>query len=228
LVASDTTDINGMYEFPEIVPGVDYAVCEKLELGWFQSYPTGSSPLPAGLFDCSQFVGDYGPVGYAINLDSQERDVDNNFGNWVEEGCTYTQGYWKTHSEFGPAGPEDDTWDEIGDWDGDGVEEGAEELFFLSGQTWIDVMWTAPKGGNAYYILAHQWIAAYLNSIKDEDPAFLTGEIEAAFMDAQFFFENTTPEEALLLSPEDREEVIGWADTLADFNEGITGPGHCE
>ncbi|HEX4980975.1 MAG TPA: DUF11 domain-containing protein, partial [Ilumatobacteraceae bacterium] len=35
-------------------------------------------------------------------------------------GCTLTQGYWKTHSQFGPA-PEDEAWLLLPDMDGDGT-----------------------------------------------------------------------------------------------------------
>ena len=72
------------------------------------------------------------------------------------EGCTLTQGYWKTHSVLGPAKKADPTWALVG---------GPNATFFLSGQTWYQVFWTAPKG-NAYYILAHQYEAAKLNILE--------------------------------------------------------------
>ena len=34
--------------------------------------------------------------------------------------------------------------------------------FFPSDQTYLEVMWTAPRKGNAWYIPAHQYIAAEL------------------------------------------------------------------
>ena len=55
----------------------------------------------------------------------------------------FTQGYWKNHP---------DNWRCLTDTG-----------FFYSGQTWLEVLQTPPKGGNAYYILAHQYIAAKLN-----------------------------------------------------------------
>lgn len=64
-------------------------------------------------------------------------------------GCTLTPGYWKTHSEHGPA-PYDDTWAEL--------PAGADTAFFLSGQSWDEVLWTAPKG-NAYHILGRAYAA---------------------------------------------------------------------
>ncbi len=71
-------------------------------------------------------------------------------------GCSLTLGYWKTHSEFGPA-PYDNTWAML--------SNGASTPFYLSGQTWYQVFWTPPSGGNAYYILAHQYMAARLNQL---------------------------------------------------------------
>ena len=67
-------------------------------------------------------------------------------------GCTLTQGYWKTHSKYGPA-PYDATWALIGE----------DTTFFSSGKTWHQAIDTSSAGGNAYYILAHQYIAAKLN-----------------------------------------------------------------
>jgi hypothetical protein len=73
-----------------------------------------------------------------------------------ETGCTLTPGYWKTHSQRGPA-PYDNTWALLG-----ADEEST--TFFLSGQTYYEVLWTAPAG-NVYYILAHAYIAAELNQL---------------------------------------------------------------
>jgi hypothetical protein len=217
-VFSDTTDINGLYEFDEIVPGVDYAVCEVLENGWFQSYPVGGSPLPAGLYDCSQLGAEYGAVGYAITLTSGEEDLDNNFGNWVEEGCTFTQGYWKTHSVEGPAGPPDPGWEPP-------YGPGHDATFFLSGKTWLEVLQTPPKGGNAYYILAHQWIAAYLNMHKPDDPATMPADVYVVFLNAEDFFNTYAPDDDFSAM---RDRLIAWAELLTDYNEGLVGPGHCD
>ena len=37
-------------------------------------------------------------------------------------------------------------------------------MFFLSGKTYYQALWTAPQG-NAYWILAHAYIAAQLNKL---------------------------------------------------------------
>ncbi len=141
-----------------------------------------------------------------------------------EEGCTLTQGYWKTHSSFGPA-PEDEVWMDLPDVDGDGTQEGPNETFFLSGQTWYQVFWTAPKG-NAYYILAKQYMAAVLNGVNGASTTVVDDELAAA----KVLFETYTPAqiEQLKGKKPPRPQFISLAGTLASYNEGDIGPGHCD
>ena len=94
-------------------------------------------------------------------------------------GCSLTPGYWKTHSEFGPA-PYDDTWAQL--------PNGASTPFYLSGKTYYQVLWTAPQG-NAYYILAHAFIAAKLNGLNGADTSAISSQLDWA--EAFFAAENT-------------------------------------
>ncbi|GHA75544.1 hypothetical protein GCM10007389_31780 [Pontibacter akesuensis] len=123
-------------------------------------------------------------------------------------GCTLTQGYWKNHAS---GKKYDATWD--------GMED---DVFYNSDQTYLQVLNTAPKGGNAYYILAHQFIAAKLNMKK----ASSTPEVTAAFEKAMSYFEDATP--ANPYATVSKEMLVEWAGILADYNEGKTGPGHCD
>jgi hypothetical protein len=134
-----------------------------------------------------------------------------------EVGCTFTQGYWKTHSEFGPA-PYDDTWAELA--------SGASTVFFLSGQTYYQVLWTPPRG-NAYYILAHQYIAAQLNMLGG---ASAPTEVEQAFDQTTALFQTYTPAQIAALSggSDLRHLFIALGGTLGDYNEGRIGPGSCD
>jgi len=129
-------------------------------------------------------------------------------------GCTLTQGYWKTHSVFGPAKPSDPTWDLLPD--------GANTAFFSSGKTWYEVFWTSPKGGNAYYILAHQYMATKLNIIAG---AALTTEVDAAIAWSETFFGTYGPSSQLPKAV--RQQAIATAGILGSYNEGLIGPGHC-
>lgn len=85
-----------------------------------------------------------------------------------EQGCTLTWGYWKTHSLYGPA-PYDDTWALL-DSNDDGIHTGTNEPFFGTGHTYMDILNMSCAGGNAYIILAHQYVAARLNGLKEDNP----------------------------------------------------------
>jgi hypothetical protein len=147
--------------------------------------------------------------------------------------CTLTPGYWKTHNDTFPGGaPPDDTWDDIDYWkyvppwtEFSGGDEGT--TFFLSGMSYYDVLWTAPKG-NVYYNLSFHYIAAQLNM---EAGAGTTAEVTAAFEAATDFFKQYTPEEAAKFKGNNpkRKDAIEWAGILADYNEGnIPGIPHCD
>lgn len=128
----------------------------------------------------------------------------------LNSGCTLTQGYWKTHSDQGPA-PYDDAWKKLGD-----LEE--ETPFYASGQTWLQVFNTSPKG-NAYYILAVQYMAATLNVANG---ASATPEVTKAIADAKAIFEVSTG-----TAVADANTAKSLATVLAAYNEGKVGPGHC-
>jgi hypothetical protein len=140
-------------------------------------------------------------------------------GVWVKseclKGCTLTQGYWKTHSQAGPA-PYDERWITAV------TPSGSATTFFASGQTWLEVFRTQPAG-NAYYNLAHQYMAAKLNILNG---ASAPTEVQQAISAAESFFSGrspTAPMDATL-----RKQVLAWASTLDKFNNGLIGPGHCD
>ena len=131
----------------------------------------------------------------------------------LDGACTRTPGYWKTHSEFGPSSY-DATWALL--------PAGARTVFFLSGRNYHQVLWTPPQG-NAYYILAHPYIAAKLNVLKGTPS---TPEVSAVPAWSEQFFSTKTP--SSILTRALRGSVIANAKTLDDYNNGLTGPGHCE
>jgi hypothetical protein len=129
-------------------------------------------------------------------------------------GCTLTPGYWKTHSNHGPA-PYDSKWEAI-------TPSGADSPFFKSNQTWYGVLWTAPSKGNAYYILAHAYIAATLNTLNG---AQSTPAVASALAWASTFFNTYAPTDVLTKAK--RNQVLSKASILDQYNNGYTGPGHC-
>jgi hypothetical protein len=134
-------------------------------------------------------------------------------------GCTLTQGYWKTHSKYGPATPRDATWDQI-------TPSGEDSTFFLSGQSYIQVMNTAPAG-NAYYILADQYIAAQLNTLAG---ASAPQSVVDAFNTATTLFQTYTPAQIKVLAGNNalRQQFVSLATILDNYNNGLSGVSHCD
>lgn len=181
--------------------------------------------LPLQL-DYGLFVGPYDVCGQheVTNTASFETDDTGTTGSdtWTvtvdvpcDTGCTLTPGYWKTHSLRGPA-PYDDTWALL-----DPREESTP--FFLSGQSYYEVLWTPPRG-NAYYILARAYIAAELNLLNG---ASMPADVNEAFASAADLFSQATPDEVGAYKGKKRALVLGWAYILDEYNNGISGPGHC-
>jgi hypothetical protein len=113
----------------------------------------------------------------------------------------FTQGYWKNHPEDWPA-----PWNNVN----------YDDNFFYSGQDWMTVLQTPPKGGNAYYTLAHQYIAAVLNMYNGEwAPYNKMDEAVELFADPE-----NTPTKIGALKGNDplRQQFIDLAAYLDDYN----------
>lgn len=195
--------------------------CVDVSDSYMGSLGTVCYPNVPKTFDYYRWIGPYQVCG-DYTVDNTASFVTNDTGTRGEdswrivvhvpcEGCTLTPGYWKTHSKYGPA-PYDDTWALIGE----------NTPFFLSGQSYYQVLWTSPAGGNAYYILAHQFIAAKLNILNG---AASTPAVDAALAWATEFFNTYKPTDKL--SKTLRAEVISYAYLLDQYNNGYIGPGHC-
>jgi hypothetical protein len=120
----------------------------------------------------------------------------------VSPDCTFGAGHWKTHPDDWPARLNPAT------------------IFHTSGQSWVDVLNTPPRG-NAYYILAHQFIAAALN-LERIDPSLRPREIGEPFdiADRGFF---TDPAHSDLT----RAELLTLASLFESFNQGERGVRAC-
>jgi hypothetical protein len=159
----------------------------------------GSYQVPNTATFTSNDSGATGSSSWAVNVDVP-----------CTGGCSLTPGYWKTHSIYGPA-PYDDTWAMLGE----------DTPFFSSGLSYHQVLWTSPSGGNAYYILAHAYIAAVLNDLNGADTSAITSQLAHA----ADLFSTDTP--TGLLSRIVRADFINTASILDQYNNGLIGPGHC-
>jgi uncharacterized repeat protein (TIGR01451 family) len=130
-------------------------------------------------------------------------------------GCTHTWGYWKTHSEFGPA-PYDDTWALL--------PSGASTPFFGTGLTYHEILQTSSSGGNKYIGLAHQYIAAELSVLSGASipPEVLAGWLEAQALLIAYEGQLDIPKRSA-----DRRRAVELEFLLDQYNMGVIGPGHC-
>ncbi len=120
------------------------------------------------------------------------------------QDCTFTQGFWKTHPEAWP----------VGSLTLGTVSYSAAQLILIFNQ---------PAAGNGLLSMAHQLIAAKLNIAQGATaPAGVLAAIASA--DALIGSLVAPPIGAGSLSP---ASTSGLTSTLDDFNQGITGPGHC-
>jgi hypothetical protein len=121
-------------------------------------------------------------------------------------GCVRTQGYWK--SKPGVVWP---------------APYARDAQFFLSGLTWQELFNTPPRG-NAYIILAHQYMAARLNTAV---PTSAPAGVQAVYYAAEAWFGtatlNTCPNGGCALQKT-------WASTLDTYNNGLYpgAPQHCD
>lgn len=199
--------------------GVDYSITLQEDGMTFDWSATGPVDLVVATAEVDSYVYPYAPPAKG----------DSGLTSWGENlltqvlfcvqapsattGCTLTQGYWKTHSQQGPA-PYDARWQNL-----DALEE--QTPFFLSGQTWLEVFRT-PVAGSAYRALAHQYMAAKLNVLAGAS----AGPLGGALARAEDFFAAATP--ATRLTAAQRSEALALAALLDQFNSGTIGPGHCD
>jgi hypothetical protein len=129
-------------------------------------------------------------------------------------GCTYTQGYWKTHGPVGcnPSGGSNT-------WPVTSLTIGTVNYTDLQ----LCSILTTPGAGNGLITLAHQLIAAKLNIANGSNPTAIAATIIAA--DALIGSLVIPPVGAGSLSP---ASISALNTALNDYNNGFTGPGHCQ
>ena len=181
------------------------SVTENVPSGWSLTGIT----IESNLSDQSLYQPSINPPNASARI-ANDYGVVITFTNAPAEGCTRTLGYWKTHPE---------------DWDaaGDNTPFLTTTTFYNSGQNYLTILNTPPAKGNAYLILAHQFIAAKLNT---GGGASGISSVDQALAGAAAYFAGAP---AGIPNPVDptRSQLIAWAGTLDQYNNGTIGPGHC-
>ncbi len=129
-----------------------------------------------------------------------------------DDGCTLTQGYWKTHGPI-PTG------NNVNEWNVTELTLGGVLYTDLQLQSIFDT----PAAGNGLIALAHQLIAAKLNIAEGADGSSIQATIDAA--DALIGSLVVPPVGTGSLANKDTSALTA---ALTAFNEGATGPGHCD
>ena len=130
-------------------------------------------------------------------------------------GCTFTQGYWKTHGPT-PKGNNEYVWPQSVKDDGLFIGNPLYNAVQL-----LSIFNQEPKG-NGLVSLAHQLIAAKLNIANGSNPSAIAATITAA--DALIGALIVPPIGGGELTP---AQTSALNEALTDYNEGATGPGHC-
>ena len=145
IVATTTTDIDGYYEFTELMPGADYFVSEAIPAGWEQTFPNDTT-----------FIEGIGYIWGPINLMSQETEEDLNFGNYKLPDPPTSQTAWA----YDPARATPN-WDLVNNkfwgWTNGGYAAGTYELEIWAGAgqndlskgTHVGTLYVAYLGGTA-------------------------------------------------------------------------------
>ena len=134
--------------------------------------------------------------------------------------CTHTQGYWKNHhSGKGQCAPEPDcTWP-ICESTGVTAEQNT-----LCGLPWLTIFNTPPKG-SAWFILAHQFIAAQLNlkdeRCNDDTVGAVVSVLGSSKSNLEMCILNADP------GSDHGMDMISEANWLDAFNNGNLGPDIC-
>lgn len=139
-------------------------------------------------------------------------------------GCTLTQGYWKTHSKYGPA-PYDDAWQFFEDGPledaQDGIYKRTVPCYDVLGLTWYEQFWAAPRG-DPWLILAHQYAAAWLNYYNGASIELIHDELDVEARDLLYGYCPGDPE-----FDAKRGDFLRLAERLEEYNSGLVGPPHC-
>jgi hypothetical protein len=130
----------------------------------------------------------------------------------LQNNCTYTQGYWKTHGPI-PTGNNTNVWPVTS------LMLGSVNYTDLELQAIFDT----PAQGNGLISLAHQLIAAKLNIANGADGSSVAATIASA--DAMIGGLIVPPVGAGSLAT---STVSSLKTTLDNYNNGLIGPGHCQ
>ena len=219
VLATTTTDANGFYIFTNLMPG-DYNVHFIAPLGFVFS-PQDQGADDADDSDANPATG----MTICTTLESGENDMTWDAGLYMPPppgGCTLTIGYWKNHAGFGPQ--PDYLSQFLPIWLG--TAGGAHSMNVNTVQIAYDVLVMKTYGvpSNGITKLYAQLLGAKLN-IAD---GATDDAVDDVIADADAWLASHSWTEWNSLSKSTKNMILGWKSSLDNYNNGITGPGHCD
>lgn len=194
-------------QVPAILDDVALATASKAHLTRFS---TEGTPMSLGTVSNTSRVAIADPLALSaapLVLTAGAGFAEAVCGCPKPTGCTRTQGYWKSKPGVVWPAPYSRT-----------------AMFFSSGLTWQQILGSPPSGGNAYLILAHQYIAALLNRASG---ASAPSSLQTVISDATTWFSGGTNLDSCGGSAcETQKNRAGMLDT---YNNGLYpgAPSHC-
>jgi hypothetical protein len=219
VLATTTTDANGFYIFTNLMPG-DYNVHFIAPLGFVFS-PQDQGADDADDSDANPATG----MTICTTLDSGENDMTWDAGLYMPPppgGCTLTIGYWKNHAGFGPQ--PDYLSQFLPIWLGTPGGSRSMNVNTVQIAYNILVMKTYGEPSNGITKLYAQLLGAKLNIADGATGTAVAGVIA----DADAWLASHSWTEWNSLSKTMKNRILGWKSALDNYNNGITGPGHCD
>lgn len=147
-----------------------------------------------------------------------------------DDGCTFTQGYYKTHAQFRSAADaqrqalnrqyDPNAWKGARDWFGSETRLSIGGVAYAQADL-VTLYLSAPRGNQALSLF-HQLVTAKLNGLKEGSAAVPSPAVAQAIAAADAFFAAN----ANWQSGQYSGNPAQWIAILTDFNEGL-GNGHC-
>ncbi len=215
LLDSAISDSNGAYLF-DMIPAGEYYLKFVNPFGYiFTLNDIGDDD------DVDSDVDRYQKMTACITIEPGDELFGWDAGLFAYEGCTFGKGYWKNHAGFGP---QDDmlsillpVW--LGHDDGD------KSIEITDAQTAVDILTQHIYGhpSNGITKLYAHLLTAKLNIVNFSNPEDAYDTID----EIDDFLSEHDWNDWDDLDKDQQKQVNQWKGHIEEYNEGLTGPGHC-
>ena len=199
--------------------------------GNFGMVTYGIDTLPK-TFTYQRIIGPFGTCGnYTVNNEAYfvipptTTPNPGDISSWTIDvsvpcnGCTLTIGYWKTHAGFGPQ--PDMVTPLLPIWLG--IAGGQKSIQVTTASQAVTILNFQDQASNGIAKLYAQLLAAKLNKANGADATAVASTISAA----DTFLATHGIADWNSLNKVQKNQVLSWATTLDNYNNGLIGPGHC-